>query len=51
MASPKAYVVIDDGRRSLSAQTLDVIAIVLPPTLEPAGSSLLYSKDFYAVTK
>jgi spermidine synthase len=50
LRSPLANVVIDDGRRYLertSAQ-YDVITIDPPPPVEAAGSSLLYSKEFYA---
>jgi spermidine synthase len=53
MASPNAHVVIDDGRRFLQRtdQTFDVITIDPPPPVEAAGSSLLYSKEFYEVAK
>src|SRR6202795_1667183 len=51
MASPFAHVVIDDGRRFLerSPAKYDAIIIDPPPPVPPAGSSLLYSQDFYAV--
>ncbi len=44
---------IDDGRRFLhsSRKTFDVITIDPPPPLEAAGSSLLYSKEFYDILK
>ena len=47
--SPLAQVVIDDGRRFLerSGQKYDAIIIDPPPPVEAAGSSLLYSRDFY----
>jgi spermidine synthase len=47
--SPGSRVVIDDGRRFLerSTETYDVITIDPPPPVEAAGSSLLYSKEFY----
>ena len=53
LASPRAHVVIDDGRRFLdrSNQKFDAIIIDPPPPLEAAASSLLYSRDFYAVAK
>jgi spermidine synthase len=53
MRSPLAHVVIDDGRRFLdgSTQTFDVIVIDPPPPVQAAGSSLLYSREFYAVVK
>lgn len=51
--SPLAHVVIDDGRRYLerNPQTYDVITIDPPPPVEAAGSSLLYSTEFYATLK
>jgi len=53
LASPRARVVIDDGRRFLerSPQDYDVIIIDPPPPVQAAGSSLLYSEDFYAVAR
>jgi spermidine synthase len=53
LASPNAHVVIDDGRRFLdrSPQHYDAIIIDPPPPVETAGSSLLYSQDFYAVAR
>jgi predicted membrane-bound spermidine synthase len=53
MASPLAHLVIDDGRRYLerSPEQYDAIIIDPPPPIEAAGSSLLYSRDFYAVAR
>jgi spermidine synthase len=53
LASPLAHVVVDDGRRYLerSPETYDVIIIDPPPPVPAAGSSLLYSEDFYAVAR
>jgi spermidine synthase len=53
LSSPLAHVEIDDGRRYLerTAQQYDVITIDPPPPVESAGSSLLYSKEFYATIK
>lgn len=50
---PKGRIVIDDGRRFLNrtSQQFDVITIDPPPPLEAAGSSLLYSTEFYRVLK
>jgi len=50
---PKGRIVIDDGRRFLqrTRNTFDVITIDPPPPVEAAGSSLLYSKEFYALLK
>jgi spermidine synthase len=51
--SPLSHVVIDDGRRYLerTSQQYDVITIDPPPPVEAAGSSLLYSEEFYSVVK
>lgn len=51
LRSPHARVVIDDARRFLerTPETFDVIIIDPPPPLEAAGSSLLYSTEFYRV--
>lgn len=53
LQSPLAHLVIDDGRRYLerTSDQFDVIAIDPPPPVEAAGSSMLYSKEFYAVLK
>jgi len=51
--NPKSTIVIDDGRRFLQRtnQTFDVISIDPPPPIEAAGSSLLYSEEFYELVK
>jgi spermidine synthase len=53
MLSPLSHVIIDDGRFYMerSNQQFDVIAIDPPPPVEAAGSSLLYSKQFYSIAK
>jgi spermidine synthase len=53
MASPLSHVVIDDGRFYLerSSEQYDVITIDPPPPVEAAGSSLLYSTEFYRIVK
>lgn len=53
MARPGARVVVDDGRRFLERTTdrYDVIMIDPPPPVEAAGSSLLYSREFYAAAR
>ena len=53
LASPFAHVVIDDGRRYLerTPQQYDAIIIDPPPPVPAAGSSLLYSRDFYELAK
>jgi predicted membrane-bound spermidine synthase len=49
--SPLSHLVIDDGRRYLERTPgrYDVITIDPPPPVEAAGSSLLYSKEFYTI--
>ena len=53
LRSPRSHVIIDDGRRYLDRtfDTFDVITIDPPPPVSAAGSSLLYSTEFYAVAK
>ena len=53
MASPLAHVVIDDGRRFLerSPAKYDAIIVDPPPPVQTAGSSLLYSQEFYTVAR
>ena len=53
LRSPLSRVVIDDGRRYLerTSEQYDVITIDPPPPVEAAGSSLLYSKEFYSIVK
>jgi spermidine synthase len=53
MRSPRSRVVVDDGRRYLerTAEQYDVIVLDPPPPVEAAASSLLYSKEFYAIAK
>jgi spermidine synthase len=53
LASPNAHVIVDDGRRFLerTSQTFDSIIVDPPPPAPAAGSSLLYSKEFYVLVK
>ncbi len=53
LQSPLSHVVIDDGRRYLerSTEQFDVITIDPPPPVQAAGSSMLYSKEFYSIIK
>lgn len=53
MRSPRGRIVIDDGRRFLerSRDRYDVITIDPPHPPEAAGSSLLYSREFYAIAR
>jgi spermidine synthase len=50
---PSSHVVIDDGRRFLerTSDHYDLITIDPPPPVEAAGSSLLYSTEFYTAAK
>jgi hypothetical protein len=51
--APNVRIVVDDGRRFLDRDrsTYDVVVIDPPPPLEAAGSSLLYSREFYAAVR
>jgi spermidine synthase len=51
LRSPLSRVVIDDGRRYLerTSEQYDVITLDPPPPVEAAGSSMLYSKEFYVI--
>jgi predicted membrane-bound spermidine synthase len=53
LKSPFGRVIVDDGRRFLerTEESYDLITIDPPPPVEAAGSSLLYSKEIYAVAK
>jgi spermidine synthase len=53
LKSPRSHVVVDDGRRFLERTTAqyDVIIIDPPPPIGAAGSSLLYSREFYTAAK
>ena len=53
MRSPLSKVITDDGRRYLerTSELYDVITIDPPPPVSAAGSSLLYSREFYATIR
>jgi spermidine synthase len=53
LASPQGHIVVDDGRRYLerSGERFDVIVVDPPPPVSAAGSSLLYSREFYAAVR
>lgn len=53
LGDPRGEIVIDDGRRYLARtdKLFDVITIDPPPPIETAGSSLLYSEEFYELVK
>ncbi len=53
LRSPRAHIVIDDGRRFLdrSNEKFDAIIIDPPPPINAAGSSLLYSREFYSLIR
>jgi spermidine synthase len=50
---PNGHIIIDDGRRYLKRtdKKFDVIIVDPPPPVEAAGSSLLFSKEFYALAR
>jgi spermidine synthase len=50
---PQSHIVVNGGRFYLerSPELYDVIALDPPPPVEAAASSLLYSKEFYAVAR
>lgn len=50
---PNVRILIDDGRRFLMRTTkkYDIITIDPPPPVQAAGSSLLYSEEFYTAIK
>ncbi len=51
--NPNGRIVIDDGRRFLErcGEKFDIIVVDPPPPVEAAGSSLLYSREFYDLVK
>jgi spermidine synthase len=53
MRDPRGEIVIDDGRRYLQRtdKRFDVVTIDPPPPVQAAGSSLLYSSEFYRLIK
>jgi spermidine synthase len=53
LSQANVKVIIDDGRRYLKRTTekYDLITLDPPPPLEAAGSSLLYSRQFYDAVK
>jgi len=53
LLSPRAHIVVDDGRRFLdrSSERFDAVIIDPPPPINAAGSSLLYSREFYELVK
>lgn len=52
-SDPNGHIIIDDGRRFLkrTAQKFDVIVVDPPPPVQAAGSSLLFSREFYELAK
>ena len=53
LRDPNGQIIIDDGRRFLkrTKKHFDVITIDPPPPVEAAGSSLLYTEEFYQSVK
>lgn len=50
LADPDGQLIITDGRNyvQLSDRTYDIIVVDPPPPIESAGTSVLYSREFYA---
>jgi spermidine synthase len=53
LQSSRSHLIVDDGRLYMERTSgeYDVITIDPPPPVEAAGSSLLYSEEFYATAK
>jgi spermidine synthase len=53
VSNPNGHIITDDGRRFLKRtdQKYDVIVVDPPPPVQAAGSSLLFSKEFYDLAK
>jgi len=53
LANPNGRIIIDDGRRYLkrTRDKYDIMVVDPPPPPETAGSSLLYSREFYELAK
>jgi spermidine synthase len=53
LRSPQSRLIIDDGRRYMerAREQYDVITIDPPPPVQAAGSSLLYSVEFYSLAR
>lgn len=53
LQSPLSHVVIDDGRRFLERtdEQYDIVTLDPPPPVQAAGTSLLYSTEFYAAIR
>ncbi len=53
LSNPKNHIIIDDGRRYMARtnKQFDIITLDPPPPVPAAGSSLLYSEEFYVLAK
>jgi spermidine synthase len=53
LSATNGRIIIDDGRRFLkrAGEKFDVIVVDPPPPVEAAGSSLLFSREFYELAK
>jgi spermidine synthase len=53
LSQPNVRIIVDDGRRFLrrTKKKFDVITIDPPPPIQAAGSSLLYSEEFYSLIR
>jgi spermidine synthase len=51
--NPNGHIITDDGRRYLrrTDKKFDVIVVDPPPPVQAAGSSLLFSREFYELAK
>jgi hypothetical protein len=52
LADPRGHLIITDGRNyvELSNRTYDLIVVDPPPPIESSGTSVLYSREFYAAS-
>jgi hypothetical protein len=50
LANPRGRLIITDGRNylELSDQSYDIVIVDPPPPIESSGTSVLYSREFYA---
>ena len=50
LANPRGHLIFTDGRNyvELSDQSYDIVIVDPPPPIESSGTSVLYSREFYA---
>lgn len=53
LANPKGRIIINDGRNyvRMTQKNYDIISIDPPPPVNSAGTTVLYSKEFYELSK